>query len=330
MQLNELSPLLEAIIGKHGRPDYTTWLKICSGVWSEFGFDESFPILNSLMPEEHTGEYLRKYNKRLKNVTLGTVVHMARQCGYTGKFTGNKTVTSHKTECRLPEICRDEPEKVYNVVEIVSDGAFNRPGEFRQIKSISELDAHGHPGLVDVYHSIYWHSEDLPRYAEANQSISGYDQACKASVLHFDFDCKEDPQKALEDVRSFLERVCIGYDVLIDAVQIWFTGNKGFSVFVKDQSILNSPGAVDIPDRIKKICSEIAEGFNSFDHTPYDRCRIWRMPNTINSKSGLYKIPILAGEVFTLNIDQIRARARNQRSMQDAIQEFLSEGVHHG
>jgi hypothetical protein len=95
---------------------------------------------------------------------------------------------------------------------------------------------------------------------------------------------------------------------------VWFSGAKGFSVFIYDKSVTDSHGATDVPERVKNTCSRMAEGIATFDPTPYDRCRIWRVQNTINSKTGLYKIPLTINEIMSWNIDTIKECAKNQRS----------------
>jgi hypothetical protein len=327
--MNDLALMLQAIASVYPRPDYDTWLKIASGVWSTYLFDESFHVLNSIWPEEKSGEYSRKYQKRLKTVTMGTVFFLARQCGYTGHGSTNAYRPAPKTH--LPTLCRDEMEKRFNVVELVTGSPRNRPGKLVYVESITDLDGYGEPGQVDVYHSIYWHSTDVQAYIQGNNGkLEGYAGPVKAMVLHFDCDNKDHPENALNDARLLIERICTDYGVSIEDVDIWFSGCKGFSVFVHDQAVMGCPGAVDVPERIKSICCRMASGIKSFDSSPYDRTRIWRVPNTINSKSGLYKIPLLPGELYLWNIDQIRERAKHQRSLQDATEEFITENVHHG
>jgi len=77
------------------RPDYSTWLKVSSAVWSILPMQEGLDILNEWSPEEKHGEYATKYKNRLEKVTIGTLVYMAQAGGWkgTGKRAGKVTIT---------------------------------------------------------------------------------------------------------------------------------------------------------------------------------------------------------------------------------------------
>jgi hypothetical protein len=65
------------------RPIYKEWLIIASAVWDALGEHEGTAALCEWSPEEH-GEYTEKYPHRLKKVTAGTLVHIARENGWNG------------------------------------------------------------------------------------------------------------------------------------------------------------------------------------------------------------------------------------------------------
>ncbi len=64
------------------RPAYEDWLRISSSVWSELPFEEGTRLLNQWSPEEKEGEYRTKYDNRLDRVTIGTLIHLAKEKGY--------------------------------------------------------------------------------------------------------------------------------------------------------------------------------------------------------------------------------------------------------
>jgi hypothetical protein len=64
------------------RPDYDSWIKICSGVWNEIGEAAGTSVLNYWSPEENQGEYDLKYRHRLKDIGIATVIFTAKQYGY--------------------------------------------------------------------------------------------------------------------------------------------------------------------------------------------------------------------------------------------------------
>jgi hypothetical protein len=69
-----------AVIPK--RPDYPGWLKIVSAVGDALPNDDAIEVLNEWSPEEHDGEYADKLRHRLKDVTIGTLIHLAQKHGW--------------------------------------------------------------------------------------------------------------------------------------------------------------------------------------------------------------------------------------------------------
>jgi hypothetical protein len=65
------------------RPDYDQWLKISSAVWAATG-DEATgtALLKEWSPEETPCEYKLKYKDRLTKITVGTLIHYAREHGF--------------------------------------------------------------------------------------------------------------------------------------------------------------------------------------------------------------------------------------------------------
>jgi hypothetical protein len=85
------------------RPDYDTWLHIISAVGSALPEAEGIAVLQQWSPEQEPGEYAAKWNHRLQNVTVGTLIFMARQHGWSPS-------PSFKT--RMPDAATEEAEKL--------------------------------------------------------------------------------------------------------------------------------------------------------------------------------------------------------------------------
>lgn len=64
------------------RPDYETWMRVSSAVFSETSAEAGCRLLNAWSPEERDGEYADKCRHRLKSVGIGTLVRMAKEHGY--------------------------------------------------------------------------------------------------------------------------------------------------------------------------------------------------------------------------------------------------------
>jgi len=64
------------------RPDYDTWLRIASAVWSVLPMEDGARLLNQWSPEEKDGEYAGKHKVRLQQITIGTLSHIASLHGF--------------------------------------------------------------------------------------------------------------------------------------------------------------------------------------------------------------------------------------------------------
>ena len=64
------------------RPDYDTWLRVASGVFSVLPFQSGAQVLSEWSPEEKPGEYSDKWKNRLQHVTIRSVIKMAADRGF--------------------------------------------------------------------------------------------------------------------------------------------------------------------------------------------------------------------------------------------------------
>lgn len=68
-------------------PEYGTWMKILSAVFSHLPFSQGARVLNEWSPEKTEGEYFRKHQSRLKEIGIGTLVMLAKEHGWSGSRT---------------------------------------------------------------------------------------------------------------------------------------------------------------------------------------------------------------------------------------------------
>ena len=68
-------------------PEYGTWMKILSAVFSQLPFSQGARVLNEWSPEKTKGEYFRKHQSRLKEIGIGTLVMLAKEHGWCGSRT---------------------------------------------------------------------------------------------------------------------------------------------------------------------------------------------------------------------------------------------------
>jgi hypothetical protein len=106
------------------RPDYDDWLKIISAVGNYFGESEALYILRTRFNDETADETARKLRNRLRNVNIGTLIHLAKKYGYTFKNSGITDITkAHRKYNRalkksdMPKyLIKDKPDFIFNEV----------------------------------------------------------------------------------------------------------------------------------------------------------------------------------------------------------------------
>jgi hypothetical protein len=100
-------------------------------------------------------------------------------------------------------------------------------------------------------------------------------------------------------------------------VQIYFSGSKGFHILV-DPEILGIEPTVDLNMQFKRIAQEANKNtiHQSVDTKIYDRRRLFRFPNSVNGKTGLYKVPITMKDLRSMDYTKIQEYASEPREVE--------------
>jgi hypothetical protein len=142
--------------------------------------------------------------------------------------------------------------------------------------------------------------------------------------LYFDFDCDNDKlgitlEEALHRSQQDANKVVNWFMQMFDLnpahVQAWFSGRKGFHVMVRPEPFGIRPHN-HLTYIVRNIAFELADmlGLETLDRSVYTRRRMWRIPNTINPKSGKFKIEMSIQELGSWEISRILNEAREPRS----------------
>lgn len=138
--------------------------------------------------------------------------------------------------------------------------------------------------------------------------------------LDFDYDINdsEDKEAAFDfvrkDVISAVRYLKIIYGIQKEDLRLYFSGSKGVHLIVPKEVL----GVV--PDKTlnmvyRSMAEDIAKtGVSNLDLRIYDNRRLFRLPNSIHPKTGLYKIPITYEEIENSTYEQIRTIAKNPRA----------------
>ena len=186
-------------------------------------------------------------------------------------------------------------------------------GDWRRRNSplrIQEIDGATPGDRRDCF--VTWHRFPLEysQHVKATSSVAGYAGASYADFLPIDFD-GEDLAHVHGQVQEFLKVLELTYEIDgLHGVRLYFSGAKGFHVCLSSALFGGWEPSFELPWRLKELARRLTEGFE-VDDKIYDQNRLLRLSNTINGKSGLYKIPLETSQVLHESIDAITSLANS-------------------
>jgi hypothetical protein len=211
----------------------------------------------------------------------------------------------------------------YKWVDVAVNGAMNR----NRLCDITKL---GDPtGYRDAYMTFFRYPDDMKEYFEQNlvqnkrgvthKSVEGYSGLAYTDWIPIDVDAKtmEEAQDNAIRVIEVLEM----YSIDTNACRFYFSGAKGFHIMIPTEMAALKPSE-DIHRRLRYLVTNLLNDSVKVDTTVYDKVRIFRLPNTINSKSGLYKVELYEFELRNMSVEQIREMAKNPREELDVEKEY--------
>lgn len=160
---------------------------------------------------------------------------------------------------------------------------------------------------TDWYRSLYKYTEEQKKKIEETGTVSGIRDTL-TDILFFDFDSKDDIEKARVDALEVANRLLeAGFSE--DSIGCYFTGSKGFSLELQIDDLLT-------PDQFKAVTANLAGDLETFDTVVSDPNRIVRIAGTKHNKSGLYKIPLTPEELAESSLDDIKLLAKYPRNLE--------------
>ena len=178
-----------------------------------------------------------------------------------------------------------------NIVEMggVTNGYFTR-NYFVNIKDINK-NISRYTG--DVYTTVY-------TYETKDQNTSNF-----IGPLYLDLDIDDienNFNKIKQDLALVLRRLKSLFYLKDTDIELYFSGSKGFHVLISHKIFGLEPSR-DLNKQYKKIATDIKTYTvnKSVDTKIYDNKRLFRLVNTINTKTGLYKVPITYNQVKNMN-----------------------------
>lgn len=193
---------------------------------------------------------------------------------------------------------------ICNIVEIggKKDGVFRR-NIFTTTKEIKKYIQDFNE--EDVYATVY-------KYDDKNQ-----DTANVIAPLYIDLDVndiEENFDKLKRDLALVLRQIKTLLKITDKELEIFFSGSKGFHIMV-DSKVLGLTPSTDLNDLYKLIAIKLKTYtiLKCVDTRIYDKKRLFRIPNTINSKTGLYKVPITYEKLKDMTYDDMKEYASSKK-----------------
>ena len=221
----------------------------------------------------------------------------------------------------------------FTFAEVVTGGTFHSLNGSNYIRDTYRFKLNDYVGKSECHISLFRFSGDLLDFYNQNKTISNYDGLIHTGkYLIADFDNITDIETARQDLIAFCEylKTFLPDANELEAIPIYFSGSKGFNLYLPACLIGEIKPAKNLHTRVKcffeSICNNIYEEtgklISTLDFQIYTKNHLIRLPNSINSKSGLCKIPLLYSELQTLSIDEIKKMAREPRPLEYPKTEF--------
>lgn len=139
------------------------------------------------------------------------------------------------------------------------------------------------------------------------------------SPLYFDIDGDISTDEGFEQLRiavlSLATRLCMELRMQTKELKFYFSGSKGFHVFIGSKVLGIKPY-----EKLNLVYKAFVQSFSKLvehgeliDTKIYDNKRLIRIPNSINGKTGLYKIPIKYEELRTIKREDLLERAKTRQ-----------------
>lgn len=161
---------------------------------------------------------------------------------------------------------------------------------------------------TDAYYGVY------------NYENSNVETCALYGSLYIDLDLDIEDEDSFHKVKTdavmTVQYFQTYFKIPMDMLQVYFSGNKGFHVVVPAEILGLTPN-VDLNVIYKAIAVNIKEEIEAttIDTRIYDRKRLFRMPNSVNGKTGLYKVPVPIDMLWGCTLDTMKKWASKPREI---------------
>ena len=167
----------------------------------------------------------------------------------------------------------------------------------------------------DIYSTVY-------RYDSKDQNTANF-----VAPLYLDLDIDDIEHnftKIKQDLALVLRRLKTVFGISDKDIELYFSGSKGFHILVS-HVIFGFEPSRDIHKQYKKVAVDLKTYTvnKTVDTKIYDNKRLFRIPNTINQKTGLYKVPVSYEKIKSMeSFKELKDYASSPKSSKPCIYKY--------
>lgn len=176
---------------------------------------------------------------------------------------------------------------------------------------MKRLDTRRAAGKKDVYLSMFRFTDEIQQYIKENSTIRGYEGMAFSDWLYIDIDDSDLEGARRKTIATMQNIEDAGIDLA--TCRAWFSGSKGFHLAIPSLYFFPHP-STDLPKRFRRMAQYLSP---HCDSAIYNTTRIFRLENTINTKSGLYKVELYPSEIVNGSVESIKEIAKHPREALD-------------
>ncbi len=187
-------------------------------------------------------------------------------------------------------------------------------GDFTKRNRVVPLDTLGRHAeaarrnRTPMFRSLFSFDDSLNQYLRMHKgSVAGFNGVAYLDAILIDIDKGEySDEDTLQRARDIVAQLQDLTGIVTQNIRPAFSG-RGYHIVIPN--IFGLKPSVDLPALLAIQLKAMLPGIDDI----YDKTRLIRVTNTLNEKSGLYKIPLTPEELFTLKVEQIQELAKQPR-----------------
>lgn len=196
-------------------------------------------------------------------------------------------------------------DKIYT--ELVEKSMGNR-GNIQELDSVTIQKAD-----YERYCSLFSFNHSIVEHVKVNGSVSNYSKPVTIRNIWVDFDNDDSISDVLLETVRFVEGMAERYGLRPEDFPIFFSGNKGFHVGISSKFLgLDNLFDEKLPNKIKSFIVGLTSqlSIKYVDYVIYNYTRIFRLPYSLNVKSGMYKIYLPYSIAKSISIEELKDKAK--------------------